>query len=189
MNLNRIYMRIVLSISLVGSLVILGACSEDKTVLIPSSKDSTSYYHSIGNESGQALKNALHDLIDGHQVHSYKKVWDILKESDQDAKNPDNVILIYSGRSQHKDKNSGRDNRNPDYWNREHVWSKSHGFKQQSFPAYSDAHHIRPADASINRSRGNLDFDDGGKPNQEAPQIRDTNSGWSINGCLLFCHL
>jgi len=105
-------------------------------------------------------------------------VWDILKESDQDTNNPDHVILIYSGRSLHKEKNSGKDNSNPDYWNREHVWSKSHGFKKQSFPAYSDVHHIRPADASINRSRGNLDFDEGGKPHQEAPKNRLDNDSW-----------
>ena len=54
----------------------------------------------------------------------------------------------------------------PDFWNREHVWPKSHGefdngdpFEE---PAYSDAHNLKPIDSSMNTFRGEKDFDNGG---------------------------
>ena len=56
-----------------------------------------------------------------------------------------------------------------DAWNREHVWAKSHGFPDSSQYAYTDLHHLRPADVSVNSSRGNKDFDVGGSEISEAP--------------------
>ena len=53
-------------------------------------------------------------------------------------------------------------------WNREHIWSKSHGFPEMSDTAYTDVHHLRPADRSINGDRGTRDFDWGGYPHDEA---------------------
>jgi hypothetical protein len=52
----------------------------------------------------------------------------------------------------------------PDFWNREHLWAKSHGFPGESQHAFTDAHHLRAADKSVNGDRGNLDFDEGGRP-------------------------
>ena len=42
-------------------------------------------------------------------------------------------------------------------WNREHVWPKSLGGFDNS-GAGSDLHHIRPSDATVNSTRGNLKF-------------------------------
>ncbi len=77
---------------------------------------------------------------------------------DQDPKNPNNVILLYTGRSQGKNTNGG----SPDQWNREHVWAKTHGDFGTSNVAGTDLHHLRTTDVSVNADRCNKDFDMGG---------------------------
>lgn len=139
------------------------------------------YYDAAAGKSGTALKSALHHIIKGHTRYPYTSsstdVWDILKESDEDTTNSNNVILLYSGRSQSKNANSSHGN-NPDYWNREHVWPKSHGFPSSNDTAYTDTHHLRPTDASVNSSRGNKDFDNGGSPHSEAIGCRSDSDSW-----------
>ena len=117
------------------------------------------YYNNAQGLTGEELKSALHNIIDNHTEHSYNALRDyILKNTDEDPNNSNNVILLYTGRSQAKSTFGGGAND----WNREHVWAKSHGDFGNSPPAGTDAHHIRPTDASVNSSRGNLDFDMGG---------------------------
>ena len=119
--------------------------------------DST-YYASAVGRSGTALRSALHAIISDHAVLTYDRVWDALRDTDQDPSNSANVILLYSQRSQSKTLNGG----DPDDWNREHVWAKSHGdFGTVPGPG-TDVHHLRPTDVSVNSARGNLDFDNGG---------------------------
>ncbi|MFG2092486.1 endonuclease I family protein [Streptomyces sp. NPDC048612] len=125
------------------------------------------YYKDAEGKTGQALKDALHKIISSTQTGklSYDEVWDALKETDQDPDNSANVILLYTGRSQSKDAHGG----NPDDWNREHVWAKSHGdFGTDTGPG-TDIHHLRPEDVSVNSIRGNKDFDNGGSKVDEAP--------------------
>ena len=124
--------------------------------------------------TGDNLKYALHEIIDDHIVFSYNDLRDfILKNTDEDPNNSNNVILLYTGRSQGKNTFGGGAND----WNREHVWAKSHGDFGNNPPAGTDAHHIRPTDASVNSTRGNLDFDMGGSPVTEAPGCyRDNDS-------------
>ncbi len=124
------------------------------------------YYDDAQGLSGDQLKAALHNIIKDHTEYSYNDLRDfILKNTDEDPNNSNNVILIYTGRSQAKSTFGGGAND----WNREHVWAKSHGGFGTSKPAGTDAHHIRPSDASVNSTRGNLDFDIGGSPVTEAP--------------------
>ena len=52
------------------------------------------------------------------------------------------------------------------------MWPKSHGFSASSLEAYTDIHHLRPTDISVNSSRGNLDFDNSDSPLSEAPANR-----------------
>ena len=106
----------------------------------------------------EQLKAALHNIIKGHKEFSYKSLWDILSATDEDPKNHNNVILIYTGISRAKSDHGG----NTGQWNREHVWAKSHGGFGTNPPAGTDVHHIRPADVGVNGKRGNLDFDNGG---------------------------
>ncbi|NCD41262.1 MAG: hypothetical protein EOL88_04140 [Bacteroidia bacterium] len=133
------------------------------------------YYDGTENLSGNALKSVLHEIIDDHQAYSYNDLRDfILAETDEDPANPDNIILLYTGRSQAKSTFGG----GPDDWNREHVWAKSHGDFGTYPPCGTDAHHLRPTDASVNSARGNLDFDNGGTPHPEATGCRYDSDSW-----------
>jgi len=126
----------------------------------------TGYYDNAQGLTGNDLKAALHNIIDNHDEYSYNDLRDfILRNTDEDPNNSNNVILLYTGRSQAKTTFGGGAND----WNREHVWAKSHGGFGNNPPAGTDAHHIRPTDASVNSTRGNLDFDMGGSPVTEAP--------------------
>ena len=126
----------------------------------------TGYYDNAQGLTGEQLREALHNIIDNHEEFSYNDLRDfILKNTDEDPNNSNNVILLYSGRSQDKNTFGG----DPNEWNREHVWAKSHGDFGNNPPAGTDAHHIRPTDVSVNGARGNLDFDVGGSPVAEAP--------------------
>jgi endonuclease I len=120
---------------------------------------SIGYYYAsaTGITSGSALKLALYDIIKGHTKVTYTQATESLKTTDQDPNNANNVIFLYTGRSQDKETFVGSTN-NQDYWNREHVWAKSHGFPTESLDAYSDLHHLRVSDVSVNSARGNLDF-------------------------------
>ena len=130
--------------------------------------DTDDYYKKAYGKSGEALKNTLNDIIDGHEELTYKEVWAAVKETDQDPNNESNVILIYTGRSQSKGDN-GTDS---DGWNREHVWAKSHGDFGTSKGAGTDLHHIRPADVTVNSSRNNKNFDNSEYSHKEAVLCR-----------------
>ncbi|MCM3181137.1 endonuclease [Cytobacillus horneckiae] len=133
-----------------------------------------SYYDPAIGKSGEELKTALHNIIDDHTEISYSSVWEALKQTDADPNNSNNVILLYTGRSQSKSSNgSGVDN-----WNREHVWAKSHGNFGTAMGPGTDLHHLRPTDVSVNSSRGNKDFDNGGSPQGEAPDTFTDNDSW-----------
>ncbi|MFT6329115.1 MAG: putative extracellular nuclease/endonuclease I [Bermanella sp.] len=81
--------------------------------------------------------------------------------TDQDPDNSDNIILLYSGRTISKISNgSGTASANGDNWNREHTWPKSRGFSNADDEPYTDIHHLRPTDISINSARGNLSYDE-----------------------------
>lgn len=129
------------------------------TVLNAYSQDSA-YYHTAFNSAGDTLKENLHNIIDGHTTYPYSSsstdVWDMLKQTDKDPNNPNNVILIYSNRSV----NAAQEFNNGAGWNREHVWAKSRGDFGNTPPAGTDAHHIRPCDISVNGDRDNRNFDD-----------------------------
>ncbi len=141
--------------------------------------DDVSYYANaytaINNEQGGAeIRANLNDIISAnHNRLSYSEAWTALTVTDEDPMNNDNVILFYRGISKGKFSNgSGSQSSNPDNWNREHVWAKSHGFPSSSAYAYSDIHHLRPTDISVNSSRGNLDFDNSDAPLAESPENR-----------------
>ncbi len=61
------------------------------------------YYDTAEDLNGEELKTALYNIIKGHPDFPYTDAttdtWDILKESDRDPVNSDNVLLIYTGES------------------------------------------------------------------------------------------
>ncbi len=115
------------------------------------------YYDSANGLNGDALKTELNNIIDGHTELSYDYAKTALRETDEDTFNSNNVICFYTGWSYGKfDFGNGSEE-----WNREHVWSKSHGDFGDSPPAGTDIHQLRPTDASVNSAKSNRDFDIG----------------------------
>jgi len=131
--------------------------------------DPAIYYASAIGLSGTELKSVLNSIIRGHKKYNYGCVWTALAETDADALNPDHVISIYTRNSIARlDRDCGSANKySLDAWNREHIWPKSHGFPSQGQDAYTDIHHIVPADKSTNTDRSDNDFKSGGVPDDE----------------------
>ncbi|QOW09212.1 T9SS type A sorting domain-containing protein [Kaistella flava (ex Peng et al. 2021)] len=123
------------------------------------------YYSSINfNKTKNELKNDLAALITATHTKtiSYSELQTLMKTSDVDPENPANLLLIYGSQA------SGTHQRSRPIggsWNREHVYAKSQGTPNlgTSGPG-ADGHHLRPADVSLNSSRGHLSFDDGVGP-------------------------
>ncbi|MGH3349866.1 MAG: endonuclease I family protein [Nocardioides sp.] len=121
-----------------------------------SSEIPSGYYDAADGLSGDQLKTALNGIIDDHTTLSYDQVWEALKDVDEDPNDSANVITVYSQLSLPKSSNGG----DPDQWNREHTWAKSHGDLGTSAGPGTDIHHLMPEDVSVNSTRGNLDFDE-----------------------------
>lgn len=140
----------------------------------PGEYDETYYAAAVG-KTGPELEAALHAIIStGVTKLSYGEVWDALKDTDEDPANPGNVIQLYTGDSIAKSNNGG----GVDQWNREHVWAKSHGDFGTATGPGTDVHHLRPEDVTVNSDRGNLDFDEGGAENDEAPGNFADGDSW-----------
>ncbi|MGC9453038.1 MAG: endonuclease I family protein [Oceanipulchritudo sp.] len=107
------------------------------------------YYEPAEGLLGNALREALHDVIDDQFVASYNTVGEAMLELDRDPEVDGNILLLYSGDSVPHGSDS---------WNREHTWPRSFG--ADSGPAYSDAHHLFPADADSNTARWNYPYDE-----------------------------
>ncbi len=149
------------------------------------------YYLEANGKSSDDLKEALHQIISNHVFYPYTSAstdtWDILQLSDQDPQNHNNMILIYTARSQDKGYRDGTGNysqyengngNHENSWNREHVWPKSHGFPNQDDIAYTDVHNLKPCDRSVNSARGTKDFDYGGNQHSEAIQCLTDSDSW-----------
>ena len=118
------------------------------------------YYDTVDTGSAAALRSTLNDVITaGHVKDTYDEVWTDLEIIDEDPGNSSNVLTIYANRTLAKtahDTGFG----GAAVWNREHTWPKSYGFDTESWPAYTDLHHMRASVASYNNARGNEWFDD-----------------------------
>ena len=133
------------------------------------------YYATAFGKTGPQLESALHSIISAGVTRlSYDGVWSALKDTDQDPADPGNVIELYTGDSVPKTDNGG----GVDQWNREHVWAKSHGDFGTATGPGTDIHHLRPTDVTVNSARGNLDFDEGGVENAEAPGNYADGDSW-----------
>ena len=118
------------------------------------------YYNSAENKSDQALRSALHNIIDDHNEFPYTSnstdTWDILQESDTDPLNSNNVILIYTRESV----NGPQEYNGGGGWNREHVWAKSRGDFGTATGEGTDVHNLRASNIQVNSTRLNYSFDD-----------------------------
>ena len=138
------------------------------------------YYDSAHGKSGQFLTEAINHIISDHKVVSYRSTDEAMTTIDADPINKNNVILIYSRRSDPSSNccSSG--------WNREHLWPNSYGIESKG-PAYSDIHALRPCDSNVNSSRGNKHFDESDPDSRyykfpshpEAILCSSDNNSWS----------
>mgnify|MGYP003647720267 CR=1 FL=1 len=137
------------------------------------------YYDTAIGKLGLDLKAALHSIIDGQTPVKYTisgnkdwydgenvDVWEALVYTDSAC--PEyrpkcgRVEMLYLDESraiEQANRGSGAN----DSWDREHVWPKSRGFKNESQDGYTDLHHLRPADRNINGAHSNYGYDEGGE--------------------------
>jgi hypothetical protein len=137
------------------------------------------YYSSLEGLSGNALKQALQDIIADPNVvraHTYGDVVEILRTADQNPLNSNQVWLMYVDLPRAKlDYQTGSSSIGK--WNREHIYPQSRGGFTDGTSStatginnwlptgpndlaagHSDAHHIRAEDGPENSSRGNKDY-------------------------------
>ncbi|WP_313253981.1 endonuclease [Empedobacter sp.] len=144
--------------------------------LFAQAQKAPAYYSSINfSKTKNELKNDFAKLItDTHKQNvSYSAgLKNLFQTSDADPQNPSNLLLVYGSQS------SGTHQRSRAFsgsWNREHVYAKSKGTPNlgTSGPG-SDGHHLRPADVTLNSTRGSLLFDDG----VGAMAMKTSRGGW-----------
>lgn len=116
------------------------------------------YYSTITNSmlsNSTTLKSVLTQIVTTNYTKlSYKDAGTAMQTTD--SYDGDYVECIYTGERMAKDglgSSAGS-------WNREHMWAKSHGFNDEKYDAYSDLHHLRVSEASINTARSNSYFDE-----------------------------
>ncbi|GGG66278.1 endonuclease [Epilithonimonas arachidiradicis] len=134
-----------------------------------------SYYSGVNfNKTKNELKSELATLITTTHTKtiSYSELQTLLKRSDVDPQNPSNLLLIYGSQASGTHQRSRAINGS---WNREHVYAKSKGTPNlgTSGPG-ADGHHLRPADNTLNSTRGSLLFDDG----TGATAYKTSRGGW-----------
>lgn len=116
----------------------------------------TGYYASASQLDGTALVAALRVLLNtGLTMKTYGDSRYLLNITDRDPQNASNVILVYLGTSVSGVWDGGTT------WNREHVWPQSLmgcSADNSSTDRCADLHNLKPANPSINSSRGNKYF-------------------------------
>jgi endonuclease I len=128
------------------------------------------YYNGVNlTLTGMALKSELAQKITNtHTIQlQYNDVWTVLKMTDLDPTNANNVLLLYgyndgdgnpiTDKTRDKNNNGG----NIGEWNREHTYAQSlatPSMTTASPNAGTDAHHLRATDVQMNGNRGNRLF-------------------------------
>jgi len=146
-----------------------------------SSTQPNGYYDSLNGLAGNALRQAIQDIIADPstvRAHSYADIFEILNEADQNPENSNQVWLVYTEEGRSK-LNLQTGSSSAGKWNREHTFPRSRGgfndwddfddiadgisafitTEADSLRhANSDAHALRAADASENSRRGNRHY-------------------------------
>lgn len=145
MNLLNLRSYMTLCLALIASLSLAGAPA--------------GYYNSAQGLSGDSLRNALHNIIDGHNSLSYNgakdELWEVV-----DVQNGQ-ITCVYSGRV------TTSLSRDTDGMNAEHTWPQSRG--AGSTPPRSDLHHLFVTDSTWNSRRGSLRFKNVTSPDETSP--------------------
>ncbi len=113
------------------------------------------YYNSLEGKSGQALKDAVHDLVTPHTVFSYSSLWIYFAQADCQADDPSRVWDMYSDRTYYfRGGTSGVSG-----MHKEHSMPKSWwgGYDEtQGYAGYTDINHLYPADGDANMAKSNF---------------------------------
>ena len=120
------------------------------------------YYAPAEGIQGEALQQALHEIIDGHTVLSYQELWTAFRSTDKRADG--SVWDMYSDRpggdppyvyTFGADQCGNYSGENSCY-NREHSFPKS--WFNDASPMYTDLFHLYPTDGYVNGKRSNFPF-------------------------------
>ena len=109
------------------------------------------YYDSLEGKSGEALKNAIHDLALRHTVLSYNSLWSYFPETDCYPDNRNRVWDMYSDIPYFFGSTYGmnREHSVPKSW-----WAPSgQNSNTALYPSYTDIIHLYPADAEANSEK------------------------------------
>ncbi len=113
------------------------------------------YYNSLKGKTGQDLKTAVHDLTVNHTVLNYNNLWYYYYDTDYVPGNREQVWDMYSNNEYF----FGTRGNAVSGMNKEHSFPKSWWGGSKN-AAYSDLHHLIPADANANSARSNWPFGD-----------------------------
>ncbi|MGC6431148.1 MAG: Ig-like domain-containing protein [Jejuia sp.] len=95
-------------------------------------------------------------------ILTYTQRHNYLYDADEDLTNAANVILVYSGESRdEREWTSGSNPHSPQTFNTEHIYPRSLLALGDMGDAFSDLHHLRSCDATVNSDRVNYRFVDG----------------------------
>ncbi len=112
------------------------------------------YYSSLDGKSGEALKDAIHELAMRHTTLSYNSLWIYFAETDCQADNPNKVWDMYSNNTYYfRGGSSGVYG-----MHKEHSMPKSWwgGYDEtQGYAGYTDINHLYPADGDANMAKSN----------------------------------
>ena len=111
------------------------------------------YYNSLEGKSGEALKNAIHDLAMQHTVLSYNSLWNYFPETDCYPDDPGRVWDMYSDYVYRFGATWGmnREHSVPKSW-----WAPSgQNNNVNLYPSYTDINHLYPSDADANAAKLN----------------------------------
>lgn len=131
------------------------------------------YYKGFNfNKTGENLYNDLASLTtDKHtNVLGYKDRHKHLYKADASLKNPEYVVLVYTGEERYwKEYKSDSNDHKPQTFNTEHIFPQSKFSKEDT---KSDLHHLKACDSKLNSSRGNIPFTNG------SGKARRINNAW-----------
>lgn len=114
------------------------------------------YYAAALGKNGTLLKTVLHNIIKGHNALLYQDLWTAFESTDAkangkvwdmytDIPNGTPSYIFSFGTDQ-----CGNYNAEGDCFNREHTWPKEHFGGDNSYPMYSDLHHLFATDGWVN---------------------------------------
>lgn len=115
------------------------------------------YYDGTAGQTGATLRATLYNKIRAHTKLSYANVWTALQVLDENPANTSHIRCVYTNASIPKADRDGSSSASV-VWNREHSWPKSYGFDTESWPAYTDLHHLYACERNINSTRNNNYF-------------------------------